>query len=104
MPDQRHISDACRVIDLHRGEILRKADDTSGLRAAAYSYRSASIGSSLDARMAGTMPKKTPMVAENPIPIANDHHGRDTGKFVARWTARPIELPTRMPKRPPAEV
>jgi hypothetical protein len=44
-----------------------------------YSYRSASIGSSRDALIAGNRPKKMPTLAENPIPIANDHHGNETG-------------------------
>jgi hypothetical protein len=46
----------------------------------AYSYRKASIGSSREALKAGNNPKKMPTLAEKPIPRANDHQGRDTGK------------------------
>ncbi len=46
----------------------------------AYSYLSASIGSSRDALIAGNRPKKMPTLAEKPIPSANDHQGSDTGK------------------------
>ena len=59
-------------------------------RASVYSYLSASIGSSRDARIAGTMPKNTPTPAEKPMPMANDHQGRETGKPVSQWTARPM--------------
>ena len=41
-----------------------------------YSYRSASIGSRRAARIAGTIPKTMPTVAEKPSPNANDHHGQ----------------------------
>ena len=47
-----------------------------------YSYLSASIGSSRDARMAGKMPKKMPTIAEKLMPRAKDHQGRKTGKPV----------------------
>src|SRR6202008_2870073 len=55
-----------------------------------YSYRSASIGSRREARMAGTMPKNTPTVAEKPKPIAKDHQGSETGKPVSQLTSRAI--------------
>ena len=35
---------------------------------------------------AGYMPKNRPTAAENPSPMANDHHGSDTGKPEARCT------------------
>ena len=38
------------------------------------------MGSSREARMAGNMPKKTPTLAEKPMPMANDHQGSETGK------------------------
>ena len=34
-----------------------------------------------------------PTVAEKPSPIANDHHGSETGKPVARLTATPMPRP-----------
>src|SRR5262245_25154100 len=58
-----------------------------------HSYRSASIGSSRDALNAGYIPKKIPTDAEKPRPIANDHHGSEMGKPVARWAIQPIALP-----------
>jgi hypothetical protein len=30
------------------------------------------------------MPKKTPTLAEKPMPMANDHHGNEMGKPVAK--------------------
>src|SRR5436190_20646002 len=69
-----------------------------------YSYLSASIGSNRDALIAGNRPKKMPTLAENPMPSAKDHHGRETGKPDAQWTIRPIALPKPMPSRPPMEV
>src|SRR5215217_5447344 len=74
------------------------------LKAEYYSYLNASIGSKRAALMAGKSPKKMPMLAENPIPIANDHHGSETGNPDAQWTIRPMLLPPAMPIRPPAEV
>ena len=55
-----------------------------------YSYRSASIGSSRDALMAGNRPKKMPTLAEKPMPSANDHQGSETGKPESQWTIRPM--------------
>src|SRR6476660_8550526 len=51
-----------------------------------YSYRSASIESRRDALNAGYIPKKMPTDAENPRPIANDHHGNEIGKPEAACT------------------
>ncbi len=45
-----------------------------------HSYLSASIGSSFAALKAGKRPKKMPTEAENPMPMANDHQGSETGK------------------------
>ena len=50
------------------------------------------------------MPKNTPMPAEKPMPMANDHHGSETGKPVARCTAMPMPAPQMMPSTPPVEV
>ncbi len=44
------------------------------------------------------MPKKMPTVAEKPRPIANDHHGSEMGKPVARLMANPMPAPHRMPR------
>ena len=41
------------------------------------------------------MPKKIPTAAENPRPTANDHHGSETGKPVARLIVTPMALPMR---------
>src|SRR4029434_10771122 len=69
-----------------------------------YSYLNASIGSRRDALIAGKSPKKIPTLAENPMPIANDHQGSETGKPDAQCTRRPMELPKMMPSTPPADV
>jgi len=45
-----------------------------------------------------------PILAEKPMPIANDHQGSDTGKPDSQWTISPMLLPPAMPIRPPAEV
>ena len=52
-----------------------------------YSYRSASMGSSLAAFTAGSMPNRMPTVAEKPTPSANDHQGSETGKPAKTLTA-----------------
>src|SRR5438093_2226636 len=59
-----------------------------------YSYRNASIGSRRDALNAGYIPKKIPTPAEKPRPIANDHHGSDTGKQEAQCMMKLIDLPS----------
>ena len=38
------------------------------------------------------------------MPIANDHHGSETGKPRPSGRARPIALPKTMPSRPPTDV
>src|SRR5581483_11134174 len=73
-------------------------------RAGVYSYRKASIGSRREALKAGYMPKKMPTDAENPMPIANDHHGSEIGKPDARCTAQPMPAPRAMPINPPSDV
>src|SRR5499427_2319414 len=50
------------------------------------------------------MPKKMPTEAENPSPMANDHHGSEIGKPDAKWTAHPMPAPSAMPMTPPHEV
>ncbi len=55
------------------------------------------MGSSRDARIAGTMPKNTPTPAEKPMPMANDHQGSETGKPVSQCTDMPMPLPMAMP-------
>ena len=82
----------------------RRAARSSWRRQLAYSCRSASIGSRRAARNAGTMPKKIPTAAEKPRPTANDHHGSETGKPVARLIVTPMALPSAMPRIPPRDV
>ncbi len=47
-----------------------------------YSYLSASIGSSREARIAGSMPKTTPTAEEKPIPMANGFQFSEVGRPV----------------------
>src|SRR5262249_46396124 len=71
-----------------------------------YSYLSASMGSRREALIAGNSPKKIPTLAENPMPIANDHQGSDTGKPESQWTSSPMLLPKTKPtpRPPPSDV
>src|SRR6186997_630730 len=85
-----------------RGDEQHDDDQPDGGRH--HSYRRASIGSSREALKAGYIPKKMPTAAEKPRPIANDHHGSEIGKPVARCAIQPIALPSRMPSTPPSEV
>src|SRR5215470_7640310 len=71
---------------------------------AAYSYLSASIGSSRDALTAGYIPKNSPTDAEKPSPSANDHHGSEIGNPATRCTSHPRPAPSAMPSRPPNDV
>ena len=68
----------------------------------AYSYLNASIGSTrgLDG---GEEPKKMPILAEKPIPMANDHQGSDTGKPETQWMIADAAA-RRDPQQAPAEV
>ena len=66
-----------------------------------HSYRSASIGSRRDALKAGKRPKKMPTPPEKANPMANDHHGIDTGSGVNVRTLRPTPAPIRQPRTPP---
>ena len=50
------------------------------------------------------MPKKRPTDAENPRPIANDHHGSEIGKPEKKWTTQPSEAPSSTPSSPPTDV
>ena len=54
--------------------------------------------------IAGNNPKKIPTLAENPMPIAKDHHGSETGNPDAQCTIRPMLLPKMIPRTPPADV
>ena len=51
-----------------------------------YSYRNASMGSRREALKAGHIPNEMPIVAEKPMPRANDHHGSEMGKSVSTCT------------------
>ena len=64
---------------------LIQSPDVAGedVSACGYSWRSASIGSRLEALMAGNNPNTMPTADENPRPSANDHHGSEIGKPVA---------------------
>src|SRR5215471_10239893 len=62
------------------------------------------MGSRRDALKAGYMPKKMPTEAENPRPIANDHHGREMGNPEIKWMSPPMPLPSAMPSTPPSDV
>src|SRR6185436_200188 len=103
MTDEGNVPDGRGVVDLHRpdppstwkGESYRRASEAarwaarlSGHAIRGYSYRRASIGSRREALNAGYMPKNRPTAAENPRPIAKDHHGSETGKPEMRWTSR----------------
>ena len=54
--------------------------------ATTYSYRNASIGSRREALKAGHIPNEMPIVAEKPMPRANDHQGSEIGKSVSTCT------------------
>jgi hypothetical protein len=86
---ERRDAGPSRVAEVPAGRAFFRAADRlaeqprrSAKRVPDYSYLSASIGSSRDARIAGKMPKKMPTTAEKLMPRAKDHQGRKTGKPV----------------------
>ena len=58
-------------------------------------------GSRRDGAHGGTIPKKMPTLGREARPIANDHHGSEMGKPVAKLIATPMPLPHRIPRTPP---
>jgi len=60
---------------------------TNSLHLPAYSYRSASTGAILEARMAGYRPDNTPILNEMPRAIPAHSPGRTPGTFIRRGTS-----------------
>ena len=87
---RRILRTACQAEDSDKPDRAISMTLASPRPAESYSYRSASIGSRREALNAGYIPKKMPTDAENPRPIANDHHGSEIGKPETRCTAQPM--------------
>ena len=50
--------------------------------------------------MAGKRPKKMPTLAEKPMPMANDHQGREIGKPEIQWISEADPAAEQDPERP----
>jgi len=61
------------------------------------------MGSNLPARLAGYMPKKTPMIVDSVSATSGAHNGKDDGSGVNRASNHDMHHAKMIPPTPPAQ-